>query len=141
MIPAIGLFVVLLVGLGSARAVIAQSSDGPRPLLCAMMTVLECDATGACTRRTPESKELPPFLVVDPVKRTVSALGSDPRRTPIATATQFDGQLIVQGGEAGRGWSATITETTGRMAVAVVDDDVTFSIFGTCVRSPGAGLP
>jgi hypothetical protein len=141
MITTLGAFVVLLVGLGSASAVFAQPRDQPQPLLCAMMTVLECDAAGACTRRTAESKELPPFLVVDPGQQMVRGLGTDPRRTPITSAKRFDGQLIVQGGEAGRGWSATITETTGKMAVAVVDDDVTFSIFGTCVRNPGAVLP
>ena len=121
--------VVLLAGTAEAR-----------PLLCAMTTVLECDETATCTRRTAESAALPPIVLVDPEQRTVSAVGSN-ARAPIMSATQHDGRLIVHGGEAGRGWSATITEATGKMAVAVVDDDVTFSIFGMCVRNPGAVLP
>jgi hypothetical protein len=43
------------------------------------------------------------------------------------------GRLVIQGGEAGRGWSAAIAEETGLMAVAVVDDDATFSVFGACM--------
>ena len=43
-----------------------------------------------------------------------------------------DGELILQGGENGRGWSATINEDSGRMAAALVDNDYTFSLFGGC---------
>ena len=129
MVRAIGAVAVLLVSPGAA---VAQSEVGARPLLCAMMTVLECDAAGTCQRSTAESKELPPFVLVDAGQRTVSGVGPDPRRTAITSLTRLDGQLIVQGGEAGRGWSATIAESTGKMAVAVVDNDVTFSIFGAC---------
>jgi hypothetical protein len=121
--------VVLLAGAAEAR-----------PLLCALTTVLECDDTATCSRRTAESASLPPIVLVDPEERTVSAVGGSNARAPIMSATQHDGRLIVHGGEAGRGWSATITEATGKMAVAVVDDDVTFSIFGTCVQNPGAAL-
>ena len=124
----------------TALIVLLAGAAEARPLLCAMTTVLECDETATCTRRTAESAALPTFVLVDTEQRTVSAVGSN-ARAPIMSSTQHDGRLIVHGGEAGRGWSATITETTGKMAVAVVDDDVTFSIFGMCVRSPGAMLP
>jgi hypothetical protein len=111
-------------------------ADTPQPLLCAMMTVLECDASGRCERRAPEREELPTFVVVDAAKRTVSATGNDGRRAQINSVAQRDGHLIVQGGEGGRSWSATIAPDTGKMAVAVVDQDATFSIFGACTPAP-----
>ena len=43
---------------------------------------------------------------------------------------RLDGRLILQGGENGRGWSATINEESGQLAAAVVY--FTFSIFGAC---------
>ncbi len=54
------------------------------------------------------------------------------RKSPLKSVTRLDGQLILQGGENGRGWSATIDEETGRMAIAIVDNDYTFSLFGAC---------
>lgn len=45
---------------------------------------------------------------------------------------RLDGRLILQGGENGRGWSATINGESGQLAAAVVEDYFTFSIFGAC---------
>jgi len=45
---------------------------------------------------------------------------------------RVDGLLIVQGGEEGRGWSATIDEETGRMSAGVVGPDHVFAVFGAC---------
>jgi hypothetical protein len=45
---------------------------------------------------------------------------------------RLDGRLILQGGENGRGWSATINEESGQLTAAVVEDYFTFSIFGAC---------
>jgi len=109
-----------------------QSYDGSTPLLCAMMAMWECDGSGQCERRAVESRDLPTFLIVDAVKRTLTGTGSDDRRAEIKSATHLDGRLILQGGDAGRGWSATIAQNTGKMAIAVVDHDVTFSVFGAC---------
>ena len=44
----------------------------------------------------------------------------------------LNGRLVLQGGENGRGWSATIDEANGVMSAAVVDEDHTFSLFGAC---------
>jgi hypothetical protein len=54
------------------------------------------------------------------------------RKSALKSVTHLDGHLILQGGENGRGWSMTIDEDTGRMAVAIVDNDYTFSLFGAC---------
>jgi hypothetical protein len=105
----------------------AGAFDGTRPFLCAITTVMECDAM-SCDRFTPEVAGAPTFFRVDVGAKTLT-VGAD--RTAALKATQrLDGKLVLQGGEHGRGWSATIEEQSGTMAAAVVDDDHTFSLFG-----------
>ncbi|PYN09318.1 MAG: hypothetical protein DME02_04135 [Candidatus Rokuibacteriota bacterium] len=109
-----------------------QTYNGAKPMVCAMSHVMECDDMGQCERRTPEAKALPRFVRVDTEKRSLSAVDG-PRTTEIKSVSRTEGRLLLQGGEMGRGWSAAIAEDTGLMAVAVVDHDVTFSVFGACM--------
>jgi hypothetical protein len=66
---------------------------------------------------------------MDVASQTISA---GDKRSTLRSAMRLDGELIVQGGEHGKGWSATINEETGRMAAAVIESDYTFSLFGAC---------
>src|SRR2546428_7210397 len=109
-----------------------QSYDGSKPLLCAMMAMWECDGSGQCERRAVESRDLPTFLIVDAVKRTLTGTGSDERRAEIKSATHLDGRLILQGGDAGRGWSATIAQNTGNNAIAHLEHDFTLLVSRGC---------
>ena len=116
----------LLIG----RAGAAGPYDGSKPLLCAVANVMECDDQGKCERHLNDDNDhVITFLRIDVGAKTVKA-GN--RTATVKAASNIDGQLILQGGENGRGWSATIDETSGRMAAAVVDTDVTFSLFGGC---------
>jgi hypothetical protein len=114
---------------GTAGLAVAGPYDGSRPLLCAVMTIVECDSSGGCERQRPDGVTAPQFIRVDVPGQMVT---SGDKRSPLRSATRLDGELILQGGENGRGWSATIDEETGRMAAAVVDNDYTFSLFGGC---------
>jgi hypothetical protein len=113
------------------RAGAAGPYDGSRPFLCAVSTVMECDDSGKCERHlNDDSDHTVTFLRIDVGAKTLTA---GPNRTAsLKAVSNIDGQLILQGGENGRGWSATIEEGTGRMAAAIVDSDHTFSIFGGC---------
>jgi hypothetical protein len=102
--------------------------DGSRPFLCAVTTVMECDASGGCERQIPDVNS-PKFVKFDVAARTVSAAQ---RKSQLKSVARVDGELILQGSENGRGWSATIDEETGRMAAAIVDNDHVFSMFGDC---------
>jgi hypothetical protein len=113
-----------------AAPAVAGPYDGSRPFLCAVATVMECDGSGQCERHINDASSVPTFIRIDVGAQTVTAGAS--RRTTLRSATRLDGQLILQGGENGRGWSATIEEETGRMAAAIVDNDYIFSIFGGC---------
>ena len=85
---------------------------------------------GSASATSPTAVNSPAFIRVDVAGQMVTAEGN--KRSPLRSVTHLDGELILQGGENGRGWSATIDEGSGRMAVAVVDNDYTFSLFGTC---------
>ena len=104
--------------------------DGSRPFLCAVTAIMECAASGECERHIAEDETAPALLKVDVPGRTVAT--GTARKSAIKSVTRLDGQLILQGNENGRGWSATIDEDTGGMAVAIVDNDYTFSLFGAC---------
>lgn len=121
------LAVVLAATPGSA---VAGAYDGSRPFVCAVTAILECAASGLCERHIADDETAPALLKFDIGGQTVTT--GTARKSAVKTVTRLDGQLVVQGGEDGRGWSATVDENTGRMAVAIVDSDYTFSLFGTC---------
>jgi hypothetical protein len=109
----------------------AGSYDGSRSFLCAVTTIMECDSSGQCERHIPDDANSPKFMRVDVAGKTVTDEAN--KLSLVKSVTHLDGELILQGGENGRGWSATIDEETGSMAVAVVDNNYTFSLFGTCI--------
>ena len=128
-VAAVSAFALLATVAFPAAGVRAGQFDGSKPFLCAMTTIMECDGSGRCERRTHEDASAPTFLRFD-VGTHVLTAGANRRTT--FRSTRLDGRLILQGGENGRGWSATINEESGLLAAAVVDDDFTFSIFGAC---------
>lgn len=129
---AVGRLFVILAVIASPGLGLAAPFDGSAPLLCAVSTVVECESSGQCERRTLEDTNMPAFVRVNVGERTVSAAGANGTPAEIRSTARLDGRLILQGGEHGRGWSATIDEDTGKMTVAVVDHDAGFVIFGAC---------
>jgi hypothetical protein len=112
------------------------AADGSKPLLCAVSTIMECDGTGQCHRHTAfQHPDFPAFLRINvDARRITDGTRSGGRTTEIRSASRLDGRLILQGGENGRGWSATIAEDTGRMSAGVVADEFTFALFGACTN-------
>jgi hypothetical protein len=115
---------------GTAGLAVAGPYDGSRPFLCAVTANVECAASGQCERHIATDETAPAILKFDVAGQTVTT--GTARKSPIKSVTHLDGQLILQGSEDGRGWSATIDEDTGRMAVSTADNDYTFSLFGAC---------
>ena len=114
---------------------VAANLDGSKPLLCAVNTIMECDGSGQCLRLASDRHpDFPAFLRVNVADRTITDGngGAESRTTAIKTVTRLDGRLILHGGENGRGWAATIAESTGRMAAGVVADEFAFALFGAC---------
>ena len=124
----------VLVLLMAAPAVLAADFDGSRPLLMAVIDIIECHPGGACEKVTPQEARLPRFLEIDFDKKEISEVGDaqDERRTAIQNITQGEGVLMLQGAQNGRGWSLTITEASGDAVATVADPVSGFVIFGAC---------
>src|SRR5262245_18860269 len=115
----------------------AGKFDGSTPLLCVPVIVYECAADGPdgeCKRRTAENVNLPQFLTLDLKAMKVHAEGGN-RHSPVRNVEHLNGNLIVQGGQDGRGWTLTISEQTGRMSATISADGEGFVVFGACTLS------
>ncbi|MCF6154016.1 MAG: hypothetical protein E3K36_01950 [Candidatus Brocadia sp.] len=120
----------------------AGDYDGSKPLLFSVKTVLECAPNGESHIVTAEEMEMPQFLIIDCKKMTISPLPpiKGRRDTVIKRLEHIDGKLILQGADDGIenvrdgvGWTAAISEDTGRAVVTASGDDVGFVIFGACL--------
>ena len=129
---AIGL--LALVTIMMPAAAIAADFDGSRPLLIAIIDVIECHPGGDCEKVSPRDARLPRFFEIDFKKKEISEIGDaqDERRTAIQSMTQEEGLLILQGAQNGRGWSVTITEANGEAVIAISDSLSGFVLFGAC---------
>jgi hypothetical protein len=127
-----GILGMLLLIAGAWPGEAAPPYDGSAPLLCAVSSIVECENTATCERRQLEEAGMPTFFRVNFADATVIAADASGAKAEVRTATRADGRLILQGGQQGRGWTATIAEDTGKMTVAVVDHDAGFVIFGAC---------
>lgn len=134
---------LLILGLPAAAA--AGDFDGTKPLLCSVVIVIENTLDNGCSQVTPESVALPQFLKVDFEKKSVRpARESDgDRSSVIRRMERLQGKLILQGADEGVwdvresvGWTATISEETGRFVLAAAGDKEAFVVHGACLPLP-----
>ncbi len=112
----------------------AEGFDGSRPLICASMEAYDCGPGDGCLRDTAESIGAPQFMRLDfehKLARATHANGEE-RTAKIESLTQVEGTLILQGVQRGLGWSMTIAQENGPMALTVAGDRAAFVIFGAC---------
>lgn len=130
----VGSVLLAIAGLTVASHSTASAAlDGTTPLLCSVTSMSECDASGQCEKQNPaRHPDFPTFLKINVPGKVITTAAPDSRKTEIKSVTRLDGRLILNGGENGRGWAATIAEDTGRMAAGIVAEDFTLAIFGTC---------
>lgn len=127
---------VALVGLSlSARA---GDFDGSKDLLCASQLAVDCGREGECEEGLPDSLNIPSFFAVSLQENAIRATRPDQSSidAPIKSKTVENGQLLLQGSENGRGWTAAISQTSGNLVVSVAGEDVAFVIFGACSVKP-----
>ena len=120
----------------------AGDFDGSKPLLFSVKNVIECSPNGECRLVTAEEVNLPQFLMIDFNKKIISPLTEikGNHNTAIKRMESIDGRLILQGAEGSIekirnvvGWTASISEDTGKTVVTVSGDDVAFVVFGACL--------
>lgn len=127
------LTVALALAMGSSVAV-AQGIDGSKPLVCSTIETYDCEIGADCIKGLAEDIDVPQFFFLDFEKghaRSVRASGEE-RTSSIASMATDSGELILQGVQLGRAWSATISQESGKMVLAVAGDAVAFIVFGAC---------
>jgi len=120
----------------------AADFDGSKPLICSVINITECTPNDGCQKTAIENVGMPQFLKVDPAKKIVTPAKPIEGRKPtqIERMERVDGKLILQGAEDGvenvrdgLGWTAAISETTGKFILTASGEEVAFVIFGACI--------
>ena len=126
---------VLLLPVSGAHA--AGPYDGSTPLKCRIQHTYVCSDPTICVRGTAETVLLPPVLVVDVGRRTVS--GDTAGRTARITAVgRGQGRMLLHGEEvqmSGTAWNVVVEEASGAMTGAVLTHAGGFLLFGTCAAT------
>jgi hypothetical protein len=122
-------------------SVLAGDFDGSKPLLCAVIEVIECSPGGGCQKVKAQEIDIPRFIRINFDKKTISGTlaSGKVRATTIEHMEHVDGKLILQGAEDGRegvrdglGWSMAISEETGDVVLTASGEQVGFVVFGAC---------
>ena len=131
---------VMIIGMFSLPA-LAGDFDGSKPLICAVMDLVECQPGGKCQQVAAEDVGIPHFLKINFKEKKISATHPDgsKKSTAIENFEKIDGKIIIQGAEDGIegvrdgvGWSLAIAEETGKTVLTASGDEVGFVIFGAC---------
>jgi len=104
-------------------------------LISPMPVVLLSSVEDGCVKGTADSFDLPQFIKFDLQKKMIFEVGetSMNRKSEIVNLTNTEDELIMQGVENGRSWSAVIGEQ-GKMTATVSESKFGFVIFGACLR-------
>ncbi|MGR8949573.1 MAG: hypothetical protein ACU84Q_16130 [Gammaproteobacteria bacterium] len=111
---------------------LAASYDGSKVMICAPIDTITCAVGKACSRGEAEDVNLDRFLEVDVANKTVTGIDTD-RSTPIQNVNMDGEQLVLQGSQNGRAWSATISQKTGELTVGIAGHNEAFTVFGACM--------
>ena len=118
----------------TALAANAAGLDGKAALLCALTEADDCIAGRGCKSDAAGSLNLPNFVRVDFANKLISTTRENPnkRTTKIAQVIETESELLIQGSDAGRGWTASLNRETGALAVTATGNGLTFVAFGMC---------
>ena len=125
---------MVLAGLVLAGTAYADPLTGMNRFVCAASQVQICLEGDTCYSASPWELDVPEFVVIDLKKKSISTTKSsgDDRSTTFNNSVRSDGNIFLQGLEAGRAFSFVIDEATGYMSVAVARDGMVVSVFGAC---------
>lgn len=113
-----------------SAAVVAADFDGSRQLICAPVAAINCIRGDDCLSSLPEDVGAPAFMRLDFAKKTVIG----PKVTSeIILLDKADGQLLLQGREAGFGWTLAVDEENGEMTVTLASRNGAYVLFGSCM--------
>ena len=130
---AVALACAMLFASGVASA--KDAFDGSSNLICAAFNVMACVDGMNCVKGEARDFEMPEFMRIDVKKKVVYATYESETKkaeSPVKNMEVNGTQLILQGVENAHGWSMAIHRDTGRMSLAVVGEQLSYSIFGAC---------
>jgi hypothetical protein len=113
---------------------LAGDYDGSKPLICAALVGVSCQANGQCRQDTVEKLNIPQFFWIYAAAKTVGEKGPDGqiRTVPFQTSAQSATHLILQGTTDRVGWNATISKVSGKLLMMEADGATAQMIFGAC---------
>jgi hypothetical protein len=116
----------------------ADDLTGQQVFLCAAAQAALCTDYGDCDTFAPWDLNIPQFIEVNLKDKTLSTTkaSGENRSTPIRNMAREDGQIVLQGVEAGRAFSFVINEKSGMMSVAVAREGKAVAVFGACTPMP-----
>jgi len=112
----------------AALPVKAADFDGSRPLICAPVEAIECQANEDCLAGTPDEMGAPDFTRVDFSAKTISG---PVRTTKIDSMDKNNEQITLHGNELGHAWTMII-DARGKMTATLAGKGVAFVLFGAC---------
>jgi hypothetical protein len=126
----------LLLGLGLMINPLASNAtfDGRTNLVCAVMDVVACTKGPSCLQGSAQTFDLPVFLFIDFKGKIVRAVDEegDNSVSPIKNSEKTESQMILQGVENHRGWSAAIDRQSGHLELSSSGADLSFILTGAC---------
>lgn len=117
---------------------LSDSLSGKDRLLCSAVEATVCTADGICESGPPWDWQIPQFLIVDLDRKelaTTEASGEN-RTTPILSLSRQDGQIVLQGVQAGRAFSMVLQEANGHATISIATDGATIGVFAACTPVP-----
>ena len=101
--------------------------DGSKPLVCTADDTIECSDGGSCHPGDAEDVGLPALFRIDLKAKQVTGLSGqgEGEHAPITNVRKEDGRLILQGGQAGRGFSLVV-DAGGQSTMTVSGSGVGF---------------
>ena len=113
---------------------LAAGVDWSKPVICAVLRTVECGATEDCKTGSAESIDVPQFLRIDLGKRQMTGIrpNGEQAATTAQTLEDTNNNLILQGIEEGRGWTAVIDKVSGKLVASAAGSQAGFLVFGAC---------
>lgn len=129
---------LVLILLCAAPGLFAEDLTGADRLLCTSHQAFECEAGESCDDVSLEDLNLPPFILVDLDKKTLSSTeaSGQNRSTEMSNLQFFDPLIVIQTAQQGRGMTWVIHEPTGKATMTVAIHHEAYVFFGSCTPLP-----
>jgi len=130
--------IALTAALAAAGNLAADPLGDSRSILCTVLDTHVCMEAAGCASVEAEELNVPRFIQIDTraKKLSTTAASGENRESVADSVKRSDGQIILQGLEAGRAFSLFIDESTGMASFAAAADGSSLSAFGACTPLP-----